>query len=121
MKQTKDQHKVERSFEIGDMVYHKLQPYRQNSVSMRKNLKLASKYYGPYRILQKIGAAAYKLELPPPSHIHLVFHVSMLKRSPKDARVLSDLLVTLVNGIFQVTPHKRLNRIVIMRDGLEVQ
>jgi hypothetical protein len=41
--------------------------------------KLAPKYYGPYKVLQRIGSMAYKLELPPSSHVHLVFHVSCLK------------------------------------------
>ena len=33
MKQMADKHKSERSFQIGDMVFLKLQPYRQTSVS----------------------------------------------------------------------------------------
>lgn len=41
----------ERKFEIGDLVYLKLQPYKQSSVALRKNLKLVSKFYGPYKIL----------------------------------------------------------------------
>jgi hypothetical protein len=42
--------------------------------------KLAPKYYGPYKVLQMIGSMAYKLELPPSSHVLPVFHVSCLKK-----------------------------------------
>jgi hypothetical protein len=46
----------------------------------KKDNKLSPKYYGPYKVLQKIGAMAYKLELPTSSQVHLVFHVSCLKK-----------------------------------------
>jgi hypothetical protein len=38
------------------------------------------KYYGPYKVLQKIGTMVYKLELPASLQIHPIFHVSCLKR-----------------------------------------
>lgn len=43
MKQNADKSRLERSFEVGESVYLKLQPYRQNSVALRRNLKLSSK------------------------------------------------------------------------------
>ena len=46
----------------------------------KKDNKLFPKYYGPYKVLQNIGTMAYKLELPPYSRVHPVFHVSFLKK-----------------------------------------
>ena len=81
MKQQEDQHHSERSFEVGDWVFLRLQPYKQMSLKQaKKDNKLSPKYYGPYKVLQNIGTMAYKLELPASSRVHPVFHVSCLKK-----------------------------------------
>jgi len=45
-----------------------------------KKGKLAPRYIGPFRIVDRIGVVFYRLELPDSlADVHNVFHVSMLK------------------------------------------
>jgi hypothetical protein len=76
MKHQADKGRSERNFHVGDKVYLEFQPYVQTSLAPRANQKLAFKFFGPFRILQRVGSVAYKLDLPPSSSIHPVFHVS---------------------------------------------
>jgi hypothetical protein len=84
-----DKKRAERVFQVGDKVYLKLQPYVQSSVATRANHKLSYKFFGPYEVLQKVGAVAYKLRLPESSSVHPVFHVSQLKQYIKPTCAMS--------------------------------
>ena len=81
MKYQADKKRSDRVFQVGDSVFLKLQPYIQSSVAPRAHHKLLFKYYGPFPVLERIGATAYRLQLPPKSHIHPVIHVSQLKKA----------------------------------------
>nr|GEY22748.1 reverse transcriptase [Tanacetum cinerariifolium] len=122
MKQHADKHRKEKNFEVGQWVYLKLQPYRQVSVQRRRSQKLALRYYGPFRILRRIGPVAYELELPPAARIHNVFHVSLLKKFCGEPSTQTCPLPRLAWGTTpEMSPIKILgNRSLLQGEGDEV-
>jgi len=92
MKMAADKKRVDKEYQVGDMVLLKLQPYAQSSLVNRPFPKLSFKYFGPYKVTHKIGRVAYQLDLPTSSQLHPVFHVSQLKSFlPNYTPVFSDL------------------------------
>jgi hypothetical protein len=47
--------------------------------------KLAPKFAGPYKVVKRVSPVAYKLELPPGTNAHPVFHSSLLKAYKADS------------------------------------
>ncbi|KAL8170542.1 hypothetical protein V2J09_022346 [Rumex salicifolius] len=91
MKQVANAHRSNRVFSIGEWVYLKLQPYRQHSLKSRGPHKLLPKFYGPFKISDKVGSVAYTLELPSTKAIHNVFHVSQLKLCTRPPSTINSL------------------------------
>ncbi|XP_010491426.2 PREDICTED: uncharacterized protein LOC104769009 [Camelina sativa] len=119
MKQFADSHRTDRSFEIGDSVFVKHQPYRQGSVVVRSNQKLSPKYFGPYKIVDRCGKVAYKLLLPGGSQIHPVFHVSQLKAVVGQV-LTSTQLPSIVVDVLVKAPVSILDRKMVKRQGRAV-
>ena len=97
MKKFADRKRSERVFEVGDKVYLRLQPHIQTSVAPRSSHKLCFRFFGPFEVLQRVGAVAYKLKLLAGSQVHPVFHVSQLKKAVASTTPVStDLSVLLI-------------------------
>lgn len=122
MKRQADKKRLDVSFQIGDEVLVKLQPYRQHSAVLRKNQKLSMRYFGPFKVLAKIGDVAYKLELPSAARIHPVFHVSQLKPfngTAQDPYLPLPLTVTEMGPVMQ--PVKILASRIIIRGHNQIE
>jgi len=48
-------HQVERSFEVGDLVFLRVQPYQQSSLKKSGVEKLQPRFYGPYKVIRRVG------------------------------------------------------------------
>ncbi|KAJ0781355.1 putative nucleotidyltransferase, Ribonuclease H [Helianthus annuus] len=71
-------------FEVNDRVMLKVSPWK-GVVHFGKCGKLNPRYVGPFKILERIGKVAYRLELPAElGNVHDVFHVSQLKKCLAD-------------------------------------
>ncbi|WVZ52931.1 LOW QUALITY PROTEIN: hypothetical protein U9M48_003930 [Paspalum notatum var. saurae] len=74
-------------FEEGDHVYLRVSPMKGVHRFGVKG-KLAPRYIGPFKITERCGSVAYRLELPPHlTAVHDVFHVSQLKKCLRYNRV----------------------------------
>ena len=89
-------------FAIGDHVF--LRVTRTIGVGRAlRSRKLSPKFLGPYQITRRIGPVAYKIALPPQlANLHLVFHVSQLRKymfdpahvlEAEDIQIREDLIV----------------------------
>ncbi|WVZ58131.1 hypothetical protein U9M48_008435 [Paspalum notatum var. saurae] len=68
------------AFEEGDHVYLRIS-LMKGAHRFGVKGKLAPRYVGPFKIIERCGAVAYRLELPPHlAAVHDVFHVSQLKK-----------------------------------------
>nr|GEX33470.1 putative reverse transcriptase domain-containing protein [Tanacetum cinerariifolium] len=71
-------------FQVGNRVMLKVSPWK-GVVRFGKQRKLNPRYIGPFKVLDKVGTIAYRLELPQQlSRVQNTFHVSNLKKCLSD-------------------------------------
>nr|GEX61695.1 putative reverse transcriptase domain-containing protein [Tanacetum cinerariifolium] len=78
-------------FSVGDMVMLMVSPWK-GVIRFGKRGKLSPRYVGPFKIMDRVGQVAYKLELPRELQgIHNTFHVSNLKKCLVDENLIIPL------------------------------
>ena len=78
-------------FNVGDLVLLKVSPWK-GVVRFAKKGKLAPRYMGPFKILNRIHKVAFKLDLPQElSNVHPTFHISNLKKCLADENLHNPL------------------------------
>jgi hypothetical protein len=98
-----DKGRTHKEFKVGDHVFMKVKS-RHNSLKLINCSKLEVCYCRPFEILERNGHVTYMLEFPTSLFIHIVFHVSFLKKYVPNANHIIDWNVIQVEpeGNFQV-------------------
>ncbi|GJQ98614.1 putative reverse transcriptase domain-containing protein [Tanacetum coccineum] len=74
-------------FKVGDRLLLKVSPWK-GVMHFGKKDKLAPRYVGPFKIVERISLVAYRLRLPEElNNVHDTFHVSNLKKCLADANL----------------------------------
>jgi hypothetical protein len=80
-----DRKRVDMNHAVGDQVL--LSTKNMMLKHAERSRKLMPRWVGPFKVLQKVGNLAYRLEMNPGWRIHPVFHVSLLEPYRSDGRV----------------------------------
>lgn len=73
-------------FNVGDYVYLRLWKAYNIPTNKSTTRKLGQAYAGRFRMLERVGRLAYRLDLPSAMKLHNVISVELLEPAPKDVR-----------------------------------
>jgi hypothetical protein len=114
MKEIHDKKRRFVEFAVGDWVLLRLHHCTAAGITPAASSKLGPRFFGAYQIVERLGAVAYRLRLPPKARIHDVFHVALLKKYEGDPPgTIVPLLPTLHRRVIPIPAavvRARLNR-----------
>ncbi len=95
-----DKKRQEVNYDVGDMVLLDRTRINVDAYANIKKVKFLPRWCGPFKIVERIGKVAYRLELPPKSNAHDVFHVVALRKydKAKDGRIIPTPDPVIVDG-----------------------
>jgi hypothetical protein len=96
---------------VGDHVYLIVKANR-SSLKLGSCAKFATRFCGPFEILERIGPVSYMIALHAYMFVHNVFHVSLLNKYIPNANhvIYWDVIQVEKEGAFQVHPVRILDR-----------
>lgn len=103
-------------FKVGDFVSLRLHRGYNVPGIQGRNTKIEQQFAGPFRILERIGRLAYRIELPPAMKIHPVISVAHLEPCPDPAKDPFGRPFA-QNIILDPEPEKILNKRTLRRRG----
>ena len=80
---------MNREFSAGDHVYLRVRA-KKSSLKLGSCAKMAPRYYGSFKVLERIGPVSYRIAFPSSTRAHNVFHISLLKKYVHDPNHVID-------------------------------